>query len=902
MLNFDGRRIHLLTRSAVGSMTVAAAWPFVGRGAELQVLTQSLADESLAGVLLSGPTGVGKTRLTRAALAMIGNRSEWIAGFASTNAVPLGALAHLMNPSEDTGSDGLGYLWRLRQRLSTTDGESRRVIVVDDAFLLDDVSAALVYDVATAGQSFVMVTGQSGKPMPQSLQALADEGLLRHLELRPLNEPETYELVRLALAAPADGATLHWLWATSGGNPLFLRELILAGFESGALVESDGVWRWSSSDWIGCAPTATGPRLSSVLQTRFARLGTVEHDALELVALSEPVGIGLLRTLVGGELLDSLERKGFLRATKEGRRTVVRLAHPFYSEVLRCEIPTLSAEAARRRLAEALDATGGRRRNDVLVRATWSLDGGRTTTNGLLAEGAWQALEMPDYALAERLARECLDRGGAGDCQLALAQALGGQRRFEEVEEALHELAERSDDKGLCILAATTRADNLFWGLGHPQRAKETLRQAANEVGPQGDRDEVIAAQAQIALFLGTARAALDAVGPALVATHTSDRASAQSALVAGRALTLGGQLEQALEVVERGLAAEGRCSRRTPATESQLRSTRVTALTWAGRLCQARAAAADAYARVVDRRSPELVAVAAMEVGRSLLYAGQATRALQSLDEAALLLRGHHGWGLRNECGGLLAQAAAACGQTVRAEAALSGLDLGRPFLQGLGYWQLVVRAWAAHAGGESSAARRLALDAAVSAGSYGHLGLESMALHDAARLGAATEVAARLSYLASVVDGDLVRACALHAVGAAEEDGRALDDAAGVFEEMGFILFAAEASASAVRAHDRQGHRAGSAASRSRASSLAKSCDGVQGVARVGRGGRTFLTAREEEVAGLAERGLSSPEIARRLKVSVRTVDNHLHRIYSKLGITGRQALASLNRTAPR
>ena len=321
-------------------MTVAAAWPFVGRGAELQVLTQSLADESLAGVLLSGPTGVGKTRLARAALAMIGNRSEWIAGFASTNAVPLGALAHLMT-SEPTGSDDLGYLRQLRQKLTTTDGESRLVVVVDDAFLLDDVSAALVYDAATAGRSFVVVTVQSGKPLPRSLSALADEGLLYHLEIRPFNEPETYELVRLALAGPADGATLHWLWATSGGNPLFLRELILAGVESGALVESDGVWQWSSSDWIGCAPLASGPRLSTVLQTRFARLGQTEHDALEVVALSEPVGAGLLREFVGDGALDSLERMGFLRATKEGRRTVVRLAHPFYSEVLRCEIPTL---------------------------------------------------------------------------------------------------------------------------------------------------------------------------------------------------------------------------------------------------------------------------------------------------------------------------------------------------------------------------------------------------------------------------------------------------------------------------------------------------------------------------------------------------------------------------------
>jgi len=35
-------------------------------------------------------------------------------------------------------------------------------------------------------------------------------------------------------------------------------------------------------------------------------------------------------------------------------------------------------------------------------------------------------------------------------------------------------------------------------------------------------------------------------------------------------------------------------------------------------------------------------------------------------------------------------------------------------------------------------------------------------------------------------------------------------------------------------------------------------------------------------------------SKEIAQRLSVSRRTVDNHLHRAYAKLGITGREELA--------
>jgi len=52
--------------------------------------------------------------------------------------------------------------------------------------------------------------------------------------------------------------------------------------------------------------------------------------------------------------------------------------------------------------------------------------------------------------------------------------------------------------------------------------------------------------------------------------------------------------------------------------------------------------------------------------------------------------------------------------------------------------------------------------------------------------------------------------------------------------------------------------------------------------------------LTQREREIASLAARGLSSKKFGGRLFVSSRTVDNHLARIYSKLGVGSRAELA--------
>jgi DNA-binding CsgD family transcriptional regulator len=52
--------------------------------------------------------------------------------------------------------------------------------------------------------------------------------------------------------------------------------------------------------------------------------------------------------------------------------------------------------------------------------------------------------------------------------------------------------------------------------------------------------------------------------------------------------------------------------------------------------------------------------------------------------------------------------------------------------------------------------------------------------------------------------------------------------------------------------------------------------------------------LTQREVDVARLAATGESSRAIADRFFLSVRTVDNHLHSVYRKLELTGREELA--------
>ncbi len=53
--------------------------------------------------------------------------------------------------------------------------------------------------------------------------------------------------------------------------------------------------------------------------------------------------------------------------------------------------------------------------------------------------------------------------------------------------------------------------------------------------------------------------------------------------------------------------------------------------------------------------------------------------------------------------------------------------------------------------------------------------------------------------------------------------------------------------------------------------------------------------LSERQRYIASLAAEGLSSKEIAGRLHLSVRTVDNQLAHVYTALGVRGRTELSA-------
>ncbi|MGH3933927.1 MAG: helix-turn-helix transcriptional regulator [Pseudonocardiaceae bacterium] len=206
-----------------------------------------------------------------------------------------------------------------------------------------------------------------------------------------------------------------------------------------------------------------------------------------------------------------------------------------------------------------------------------------------------------------------------------------------------------------------------------------------------------------------------------------------------------------------------------------------------------------------------------------------------------------------------------------------------------------LLAQAWVAAAEGTISQAVTLARQAAGAAASQDQPAVEVLALHTAVCFGDRT-VADRLAALAAQVDGPRAPAAAAHAAALATDDGAALHAAAVQLEQMGALLLAADAAAQAATAHTRQGQRGSAQAATTRAHRLADACESARTPALAVLAAPLPLTNREREIVTLAAGGLSNRQIAQRLVVSVRTVENHLYRACAKLGISDRAELAAL------
>jgi DNA-binding CsgD family transcriptional regulator len=249
-----------------------------------------------------------------------------------------------------------------------------------------------------------------------------------------------------------------------------------------------------------------------------------------------------------------------------------------------------------------------------------------------------------------------------------------------------------------------------------------------------------------------------------------------------------------------------------------------------------------------------------------------------------------------------VMAIALALAGLTTKASETLADLDaLGLPTDMEYEVDVLQARAWAWASAGDMATARKN-LEVAVDLGhEVGDLLGASRALHGLARLGRARQVADQLGELAERVEGELTQARLAYALAAAARDSRLLDDAARRFEEIGALLYAAEALGESAVHSRREGQTREAAAAQQRAARLLARCEGAVTPFVRAIGARAQLTPAELDTALQAATGSTDKQIAELMNLSVRTVENRLHRAYQKLGVSHRRELADALRDLP-
>ncbi|WP_433531724.1 LuxR C-terminal-related transcriptional regulator [Micromonospora sp. CA-263727] len=881
-------------------------WRFVGRTAELNRLRVAVTGAEGRGIFFTGSAGIGKSSLLRQGVdALPGEEYAvwWIAASATTAAMPFGGLVQVLPVEQPQGLSPAGILrWALDVLQQQAAGR-RIVLAVDDAHLLDPPSAALVHLVARAENACVVGTLRDGEQIPLPIRALWTDGLVENVELSPLAPTETAGLLAAILDGPVDGGSSERLGRLSAGNPLLLRELVHAAQGSEELTERYGIWTWTGR-------LELAPNLTELIDIRIGQLSPGVRAVVELVAFGEPLGLRLLNSAVEQTDVETAEERGLVTMVESDRRLDVRLAHPLYGEVVRRQCPVSRTRRLQAHLAQLVEGVGTRRREDLLRVAVWRLDSGTAQDPSMLLAAAAQAFARYDVPLATRLARAALDAGAGFDAAELLATILMFADRPAEALGVLDAVATDTGDEERLSRWLTARGMVSYWGLSQESTVAEIAR--------RGTELTDLAAQARIRAFEAIMRLhRLDAPTALRLAQGVLDRPAAS---VAARELArctiahlqaVQGQLCRSATAVDlvQSKAASWRAD--MPYLQLAVELARGTRLTLSGDLSGIDTLVADEFADLADagdfRLGTGYLAILRAYAAR---LRGRSDAALQAaLGACAVLATSRVYAGLAQA---ERAQAAALRGDARQAAEAMAEADrLHAPSMAVLYPWLEQARAATLAAGGDLSGAVARLHELADRLRLDGFAGHETLVLHDLVRLGEAAAptgptcsdggrrtVAQRLSELSEQVDGDLPPLLARHARAAADGAPEQLLAAAEGFEELGLALPAAEAAAGAVQLL-RQRRSPEVTAASERLAVLLACCDMVHTPPL--RAATPALTGREWQVARLAADGETSRAIAEQLFLSARTVENHLQRIYSKLGVTGRSELKAALRTIP-
>lgn len=883
--------------------TTSAVPELIGRADVLDRVAHAIGNPDLPGCILVGPAGVGKSLIARHALARAAADGAVTARVIATRSAatrPLGALEPLLADRGRATSDGA--LPPARQ-LATAGNGHRLVVLVDDAHLLDDVSAAFLLDAADGTTVSVIYTVTAGAARPDAVTALWKDQAAPRVDVEPLDTADVTAMVQHLLGG---GDVPDWvgdrLADLTGGRPFDIVERVRAAQEAGTLTLVRGRWQL-----VGNPPTPAS--LVDIVSARLDRMADDARDLLELLVVCEALSVPVIERLGLSDALDDLEAAGLVRVTDRPRRDAAgivpsrrpvpstmtaHLDRPVYGEAVATRLTERRRRALYRRAADAATHLG----DDGGHTALWRLRAGEQVAAQDLLCAARHYNRAGDYACCGELAGAAWRTEPSFDAGQLYGFALGDAGRSAEAELVLAAAeAHACDDRDLALITMT-RSENLLRGLGDPAASEALCRAAEARIDDAAWRAELAAHRAMGVMRAGKIDDALQVLEPLLAdpGAH-GERAFVTAAYTAGIALVHAGRAHDAAVLALEAMPIHEKVWDADQLTEPGVHHvTTLLSMIATGDLREVLPLAEfgrDLTRFVVPRYGYAWMSYLA---GQAALRMGRCDDAAGFLLEAAPIFRESRRAEEAAWCEAGIATAAALQGDVAEARA---HLDVARSSMSAPDRlnWTLIVEAqgWLAEAEGFGDEARRVFLAGAEAALALGDRLGACRLLSALARTGGSDHALPLLEALEPVMQGE---STAVH-VGAAKvlsgrggpTDALAVADRAAA---LGMWLEAAEMTSMAVRGF-RQDGRAREAARAVRSGrDLLQRCQRVRTPLLVDLALTAPLTDRETQVARLAAARLSSKEIAGRLGITKRTVDNHLRRVYQKLGIGGREDLA--------
>jgi DNA-binding CsgD family transcriptional regulator len=860
-----------------------------GRRTEFDRATDVL--QAGKGVLLIGPAGVGKSHLADQLAGWATAFGYWVVRIRATAGsaeLPLGAFMNQLAPTEQLFTPMYA---EIRDRMRAR-AEGRPILLsIDDVDLLDDTSAVLVHQMASFGDAQVLATLRSGHLPPSEMNDLSQRGEIERLALDPLDRAKSATVADAVLGRPLDARSHDRLWELAQGNALFIRELVIAATEAGHVAETPD----------GAAITdlpLDAPRLVDTVKARLGHLDPVLHRALVHLAFAEPCGPAELASVADADTLAALELHGLVAVSTDQNRLAIRLHHPLFGEVLRAGTPLLQRRAVLGALARDLQATGARRRADVVKLARLAVDGGVDIDADVLIRAAGIAVSI-DRVLCERIARKAFDSTDRFAAGWDLANCLCAIGDLGAAREHLINWRSRAVTPRHHLNVVLVQAQLDYWvardeaaAIGSIDRTLAEYRAQPVDDAASRAIDELLVNRALLEVASGRSREAWATAQPLL--DRAPDQTLVRAALAASHALLMMGRAEEAVDLLHRVAASLAEMGPDVAMMGDRiLVQTRSLAYAFLGRIDEAQS----------DMVRAREIAVGDSQVALSYLlsavfevFRGRPVAARAAVDSAVTVSVGNTVGTAERWLHAVSSLVDSTGGDLGPGGSTLAAFDADDHPAQMFDFYTLVARSRLSVAAGFPEDARRHAREGAATMRAINDVSSEVFCLYELVRLDRAEDVVARFEEVATWAQGELIAAMAAHARALVDNDAALLAAVAARFVTMSLHLYASEAAAQAAASAQRAGDQRLAARLMQLAAEQRAQCEQAVSSVPVVEVGPVSLTRREREIALLAAQGLASREIGERLYISRRTAENHLAKVYDKYGIRTRAELSRL------